>query len=261
MCLCSIVLYMSILLTLSGRHPHYPSFIHHFKRKTRVDGPCSGVCRPKREQRNLQNEGHDFVLVRWKPKSRREMEKLDARRREMHSFTLTLSHSLSLSFLFSLSLSLSPPVSRGLGVSCNLSIGFSLVCTVTCSPSYLSLLPWPFSISFPYLSANDYPFLSLLLSVSLFFAPAPLSAGFPELIISVFAACFWQGSLAGRKAGWWPLRSWVTQVRCKRCPWGACVSYLCGLPENTCLNPLHSSLKGQFSRRITNTYLPVVLLT
>ena len=249
---------MSILLTLSGRHPRYPSFIHHIKRKTSVDGPCSGVCRPKREQRNFQNEGNDFVLVRWKPKNRREMEKLDERRHEMHSFTLTLSHFF---FLFlSLSFSLALPVSRGLGVSCNLSIGFSLVYTVTCSPSYLSLLPWPFSISFPYLSANNYPFLSFLLSASLFVAPAPLSAGFPERIISVFAACFWQGSLAGRKAGWWPLRSWVTQVRCKRCPWGACVSYLCGMPENTCLNPQHSSLKGQFSRKITNTYLPVVLL-
>lgn len=67
----------------------------------------------------------------------------------------------------------------------------------------------------------------------LFFSAAPLPAGFPELIISVLAACLWQGSLAGRKAGRWPLRSWVIQVRCWRCPWGASVSYLCGMPENT----------------------------
>lgn len=69
--LCSIVLCMSILLTLSGRHPHYPYFIHHFKRKTWVDGPCSGVCKPKGEQRNFHNEEHYFVLLRRKPKNRR----------------------------------------------------------------------------------------------------------------------------------------------------------------------------------------------
>lgn len=36
--LCSIVLCMPILLTLSGRHPHYPSFIRHFKRRRAWSG-------------------------------------------------------------------------------------------------------------------------------------------------------------------------------------------------------------------------------
>lgn len=129
---------MSILLTLSGRHPHYPCFIQHFKRKTWVDGPCSGVCWAKREQRNFQNEGHNFFQVRWQQKNRGKIKKVDEGRHEMHSFTLTLSHSLS--FIFS-SLSLSPSLSvpRGWGVSCNLSIGFSLARPVTCCPSNLFL--------------------------------------------------------------------------------------------------------------------------
>lgn len=218
--LCSIVLYMPILLTLSGRHPHYPSFIHHFKRKTWVDGPYSGVCRPKREQRKMKG-----LILFWldeKQKYRREMEKLDEKRNAL----LHPHWSHSLFFIFSFFLSLSAP--WGLGVSCNLSIGFSLC--LSChlfSIISLSLSPKPFLFHFHV----SLPMLFRFLSLS--FALAPLSAGFPELIISVFAACLWQGSLAGRKAGWWPLRSWVTQVRCKRCPWGVCVSYLCGMPENT----------------------------
>lgn len=88
------------------------------------------------------------------------------------------------------------------------------------------------TISLLYLFGHDSS-LSISFSVHRSFARAPLSAGLPELIISVFAACLWQGSLAGRKAGRWPLRSWVTQVRLKRCPWGACVSYPSGMPQNT----------------------------
>lgn len=59
------------------------------------------------------------------------MENFDERRHEMHSFTLTPSYSLFSFFSFS--------VPQGLGVSCNLSIGFSPAYPVTCSPSYLFL--------------------------------------------------------------------------------------------------------------------------
>lgn len=140
----------------------------------------------------------------------------------MHSFTLLIL-TLSVFFFFA-------SVPRGLGVSCNLSIGLSLAYPVTCSPSYLFLLT---RFSIPSFFSINVSVLSFGLFFLFLFALAPLSAGFPELIISPLAACLWQGSLAGRKAGWWPLRSWVTQVRCKRCPWGASVSYLCGMPENT----------------------------
>lgn len=130
----------------------------------------------------------------------------------MHSFTLSVSHTV---FHF---LNPPPPVLGDWGVSCNLSVGFSLASMVTCS-----------IISIPFLFRQ---FCSLFLALALtWLAPfsrscsqALLLAGFPARIICVFAACLWQGSFAGRKAGWWPLRSPVTQVRCKQCPWGACVS-------------------------------------
>lgn len=121
---------MPILLTLSGRHPHYPSFIHHFKRKTWVDGPYSGVCRPKREQRKMKG-----LILFWldeKQKYRRENGKIRWEKKCTPSpspVSFPLFH-----FLF---FSLSAP--WGLGVSCNLSIGFSLAYPVTCSPSYLFL--------------------------------------------------------------------------------------------------------------------------
>lgn len=105
------------------------------------------------------------------------------------------------------------------GVSCNLSVGLAFSYSLTC-----------FSIMFFHFVKKTQLFL---ISLCLVVFSASLPAVFPELIISVLAACLWQGSLAGRKAGRWPLRSWVIQVRCWRCPWGASVSYLFGMPENT----------------------------
>lgn len=163
--LCSIVLYMSILLTLSCRHPHYPPFIHHFKRQTWVDGPRSGVCRPKREQSNFQSEGHDFVLLRWKPKNRMENRK---ERWEKTWNALAHPHSFSFSLSFSLffSLSLSRCVPRGLGFSCNLSIGFSFAYPATCPPSYLLLLDHFLFRFYVRLTTNRSLSLSLFQSLS-----------------------------------------------------------------------------------------------
>ncbi len=114
-----------------------------------------------------------------------KMEKWDERRHEMHSFTLALSHSLSFVFSF---FSLSVP--RGLGVSCNLSIGFSLAYPVTCSPSYLFVfLPDHFSFHFHV----SLPHLSLLLSCS---SLCWFSWAYYQCVCSVFVT----GQL-GRKEG------------------------------------------------------------
>lgn len=120
---------------------------------------------------------------------------------------------------------------RDWGVSCNLRVGFSLSCTNTCSVISISLSSGNF---IPISSLGRSPGSSL--SLVLCSHGLRLSAGFPAHIVCVFAACLWRGSSAGRKAGWWPLRSVVTQVRCKRCPWGACVSL-----------PLWNAKEHQFS--------------
>lgn len=139
----------------------------------------------------------------------------------------TLSPWLCLSFFsyFFLSLSLG-----GLGVSCNTNTGFSLVYPVTWSSHLFLFLCDPFSydshVSLPLIS-------SLSSSVSLSSPLTALSVAFPEPIISVFAMCLWQGSLAGRKAGWWPLRSGVDSGPVQAVPIGARVSDLCDMPENT----------------------------
>lgn len=81
----------------------------------------------------------------------------------MHSFTLLI---LTLSVFFA-------SVPRGLGVSCNLSIGLSLAYPVTCSPSYLFLLDhflipsFPLLMSLFYLSACFFFFFLSLLLLSL----------------------------------------------------------------------------------------------
>lgn len=73
----------------------------------------------------------------------------------MHSFTLTP---------FSLFFSYSVP--QGLGVSCNLSTGFSPAYPVTCSPSYLFLTS-RFLIPFPCLTSHAHPAPSRSASLSL----------------------------------------------------------------------------------------------
>lgn len=190
--LCSIVLYVFILITLSGRHPCFTSFTH-FKKKHMRGWTILRSVPTKNQNKGLWKWRAGMVVFCWHEKRKQE-EKWNDRGHEMHSFTLSLFHFLP----------------QGLGVSCNLSIGFSLV-ILSLVLHHLSLAPLSFS-----LSSASFPL-------------APLPAGFPELIISVSAACLWRGSLTGRKAGWWPQRSWVTQVRCRQCPWGACVSYLCGM--------------------------------
>lgn len=77
--------------------------------------------------RTKENEGLDSVWLN-KQKQKGEYKNFDA---PFHP------HSVSISFssLFFLSLS----VLWELGVSCNLSIGFSLAYPITCSPSYLFL--------------------------------------------------------------------------------------------------------------------------
>lgn len=218
--LCSIVLCMSILLTLSGRHPHYPCFIQHFKRKTWVDGPCSGV----RENKGIfKMRGMIFFQVRWQQKNEGKIKKVDERRHEMHSFTSTLPHLLS--FIFS-SFSLFLFLRDG---------GFPVTWVLGSPVLILSLVVHQISFSFSLIIIH-FMSLCLQLPVSSFLSFFCFCSSLCQVSWAFYhcvAACLWQGSLAGRKAGWWPLRSWVTQVRCKRCPWGACVSYLCGMPENT----------------------------
>lgn len=132
----------------------------------------------------------------------------------MHSFTPSVFHTV---FHF-LKPPPPPPALGDWGVSCNLSVGFSLASMVICSIISIPFLFRQFCSLFPALA------LTWLAPFSRSCSQAPLPAGFPARIICVFAACLWRGSFAGRKAGWWPLRSPVTQVRCKQCPWGACVS-------------------------------------
>lgn len=139
----------------------------------------------------------------------------------MNSFTHACSFSLSFSlFSFSLTLTLRDwgfPVTWALSSPL---LNLSLVLHHFC-----------FSLSLTSFSVSLEPWLSILhaLSLSHFFPLHSSICGFPELIISMCLQCVcdraaWQ---EGRQAdGSGP-------VRCKRCPWGACVSYSSGMPQNT----------------------------
>lgn len=154
----------------------------------------------------------------------------------MHSFTLILS------FIF---FSLSVP--RGLGVSCNLSIGFSLAYPGTCSPSQTFLF---LSDHFP-CCFHVSPWVITCLSLSFCVSPS-LSLLSLLGFLRILSVCLqhvcdraaWQ---EGRQAdGHWDLE-WLrsgasgahgehvfpTSVECQRTP-------------IHCLSPQHSSLKGPF---------------
>lgn len=155
-----------------------------------------------------------------------------------HPVPLSLFH-----FLFSLSLSLSFPWDWGFPVIW--ALGFPSL-TLSLVLHHISFSPPPTIFSF----INSSLCLWLLVSVSFCW----VSWAYYQCVCSMFVTGqLWQ---EGRQ-GWWPLRSWVTQVRCKRCPWGACVSYLCWMPENT--HPLSLTLstapqlphsKGKGERRL-----------
>lgn len=164
----------------------------------------------------------------------------------MHSFTLSVSHTVFHFLFFS-------PCPSGIGgfpVTWGLDSP-SHVLTLVLSYLFLSLQ----AISFPFPRLDAHLALPFFLSSC---SQASVSRqGFLPAFICVFAACLWRGSFAGRKAGWWPLRSAVTQVRCKRCPWGACVSLplwnakehqfsVLALPHKLML---HTLAKGHLSER------------
>lgn len=154
-------------------------------------------------------------------------------RHETHSFNLTLSHSL----LFSLFSSLCPSGIGGFRVTWALGSPV-LMLSLALHHLFLFCRTTFNSISMPVLCA----YLALSPSVSL--SLSLLSAGFPEFIISMFAACDRAARQEGRQAdGHWDLewlrsgasgahgeRVFPTSVECQRTP-------------IHCLNPRHSSLK------------------
>lgn len=213
--------------------------------KERLDWPCLGVCRLKGEQRNFQNEGHDFVLLRWKQtnKNRRENGKM---RWEKTWNTLLYPHPVSFSlfrFLFFLSLSLSVPL--GLGVSCNLSIGFSLAYPVSYSSSYLFLPDhfwFNFHVSLPMVTSLFSRLFTLLFRSSLCW----VSWAYYQSVCSMFVT----GQL-GRKEG----RLMATEILSDSGPVQAVpMGSMCFLPlwnarehPSTVLTPQHSSLQHSSS--------------
>lgn len=125
----------------------------------------------------------------------------------MNSFTHACSFSLSFSlFSFSLTLTLRDwgfPVTWALSSPL---LNLSLVLHHFC-----------FSLSLTSFSVSLEPWLSILHALSLSLSLLSFALLYLRVswayYINVFAVCLWQGSLTGRKTGWWPLRSWMTQVR------------------------------------------------
>lgn len=146
----------------------------------------------------------------------------------MNSFTHACSFSLSFSlFSFSLTLTLRDwgfPVTWALSSPL---LNLSLVLHHFC-----------FSLSLTSFSVSLEPWLSILHALSLSltsFLCTPLSAGFLSLLYQCVCSVFVTGQLDRKED-----RLMATEilndsgpVRCKRCPWGACVSYSSGMPQNT----------------------------